>query len=159
MNYFLWGITFVLVLISLIKSKNKTLEALLKAIKKFKAILSVFLLVMIGFALLVTFIPPEIIKENIGSQSGLRGIAISLGFGSVSVLPGFAAFPSCAALKDVGIPYYILGMFSLALMNVGIVTFPLECKFLGFKVALIRNLLAVVVCVVAVIIIKIVFGE
>jgi uncharacterized membrane protein YraQ (UPF0718 family) len=133
--------------------------ALKKATKMFGGIASLFLLVMAGFALLVTYMSPEFIQQYIGAESGLKGIALSLGIGSVSVMPGFAAFPLCVALKNVGIPYYIIGAFSLALMNVGIVTFPIERKFLGFSVALLRNVLAVVVCVIAVIVIKIVFGE
>jgi hypothetical protein len=44
-------------------------------------------------------------------------------------------------------------------MNVGIVTFPIEKKFLGFSVALIRNLIALIICIIAIIIVKIVFGE
>jgi uncharacterized membrane protein YraQ (UPF0718 family) len=159
MNYILWISTGILLVFSLIKSKTKTLQALKKAGKKFTMVIPLFLLVMAGFAIVVTFISPEFIRDNIGNESGIKGIGISLGLGSISVMPGFAAFPLCAALKDVGIPYYILGAFSLALMNVGVVTFPLERKFLGFSVALVRNLMAILVCIVGVIIIKIVFGE
>ncbi|TKG97237.1 permease [Puteibacter caeruleilacunae] len=159
MNIGLWITTGILLLLSLFKSKTKTMQALQKALKKFTNILPLFLLVMAGFAVLITFVSPDFIKQNIGADSGLRGMWVSLGIGSISVLPGFAAFPLCGALKDVGIPYYILGAFSLSLMNVGVVTFPLEKKFLGLSVALIRNLLSLVVCVIAVILIKIVFGE
>ncbi len=159
MNYLIWILTAVLLILSLIKSKAKTREALIRATKKFNSIISLFLIVMIGFALLVTYISPQFIQDYIGRDSGLRGIGISLGLGSVSVMPGFAAFPLCAALKKVGIPLYILGAFSLSLMNVGIVTFPLEKRFLGFSVALTRNILCLLICILATLIFKIVFGE
>jgi uncharacterized membrane protein YraQ (UPF0718 family) len=159
MNIFLWITTAVLLIFSLIKSKEKTISALSIALKKITSVLSIFLLVMAGFALIVTFVPAEILQKYIGIESGVKGVALSLGLGSVSVLPGFAAFPLCAALKGEGIPYYIIAAFSLSLMNVGIVTFPIEKKFLGMRVALIRNLIALVVCVIAVIVVKIVFGE
>lgn len=159
MNIALWIITAGLLIFSFINSKEKSKIALKKAFNKFTNILSLFLLVLAGFALIVTFLSPEFLQEYIGIKSGIRGIAISLGFGSISVMPGFAAFPLCAALKGEGIPYYIIAAFSLSLMNVGIVTFPLEKKFLGFSVALIRNLTAFIICIIAVIIFKIVFGE
>jgi len=159
MNITLWIITAGLLIFSLTKSREKTIKALKKAFKKFTDILSLFLLVMAGFALIVTFLSPEFLQEYIGTESGINGIAISLGLGSISVMPGFAAFPLCAALKGEGIPYYIIAAFSLSLMNVGIVTFSIEKKFLGFSVALIRNLIAIIICIIAIIIVKIVFGE
>jgi len=159
MNIALWVITTGLLIFSLVKSREKTIAALKKAFNKFTAILSLFLLVMAGFALIITFLSPEFLQEYIGTESGIKGIAVSLGLGSISIMPGFAAFPLCAALKGEGIPLYIIAAFSLSLMNVGIVTFPIEKKFLGFSVALIRNLIALIICIIAVIIVKIVFGE
>jgi len=159
MNIFLWITTAGLLILSLIKNKKKTISALRIALKKFTSILSVFLLVMAGFALIVTFVPTELLQKYIGIESGIKGIALSLGLGSISVMPGFVAFPLCAALKGKGISYYIIAAFSLSLMNVGIVTFPIEKKFLGLSVALLRNLIALIVCIIAVIIVKIVFGE
>jgi len=159
MNIFLWISTTGLLIFSFIKSKEKSILALKKALKKFSSILSLFLLVMASFALIVTFVPAEMIQKYIGIQAGVKGIALSLGIGSVSVMPAFAAYPLCAALKGEGVPFYIIVAFILSLMNVGIVTFPIEKKFLGVRVALLRNLIALIVCVIAVIIIKFIFGE
>ncbi len=159
MNIFLWIITLLLLSLSFLTNKEKTLNALKIAIKKFLSILPLFLIVMVGFALIVTFIPPNLLQKYIGTESGITGIILSLGLGSITVMPGFAAFPLCAALKGEGIPYYIIAAFSLSLMNIGVVTFPIEKKFLGLSVALIRNILALIICIIAVIIIKIVFGE
>jgi hypothetical protein len=64
-----------------------------------------------------------------------------------------------AALKMQGIPYFIIAGFVLSLMNVGIVSFPLEQKFLGTKVAIIRNLLGLFVSILVLIIIKLIFNE
>jgi len=159
MNIFLWIVTAGLLILSFIKSKEKSIFALKIALKKFSSILPLFLFVMASFAVVVTFIPVEIIYKYIGIESGIKGIALSLGLGSISVMPGFAAFPLCAGLKQEGIPFYIIAAFSLSLMNIGIMTFPIEKKFLGVRVALLRNLIALIVCVIAVIIVKLVFGE
>jgi len=159
MNIALWLITGILLIFSSAKSKEKTISALITAYKKFVKILPLFLIVMAGFALVVTFLSPQIIKKYIGAESGIRGIAISLGLGSVSMMPGFAAFPLCAALKGEGIPFYILAAFSLSLMNVGIVTFPIEKRFIGSTVGIIRNFVGLLICIIAVIVFKIVFVE
>ena len=159
MNIALWSVTAILLIISLIKSREKTKMALKKAFKKFSMILSLFILVIAGFALVITFLSPEFIQHHIGSESGLQGILISLGLGSISLMPGFAAYPLCAALRGEGIPYYIIAAFSISLMNVGIVTFPIEKKFLGTSVAVVRNLSALIITVIAIIIVKMVFGE
>jgi len=159
MNIVLWIFTAGFLILSFVKSKEKTISALQKGYYKLINILPLFLLVMAGFALIVTFVSPELIQKYIGVGSGVKGIATALGLGSIAVMPGFAAFPLCAALKGEGIPFYIIAAFSLSLMNVGIVTFPIEMKFLGLTVAVIRNVLALLVCIIAVIIVKIIFGE
>ena len=159
MNIALWILTVGLLIFSFIKSKEKTILAVRKAYDKFGKILPLFLLVMAGFALIVTFISSELLQKYIGVESGIKGIATALGLGSISIMPGFVALPLCAALKIKGVPYYIIAALSLSLMNVGIVTFPIEKKYLGFSVAIIRNILAFLVCVIAVFIIKIIFGE
>jgi uncharacterized membrane protein YraQ (UPF0718 family) len=159
MNLVIWILTAVLLTFSFIKSREKTILAVKKAYKKLLKILPLFLQVMAGFALVITFVSPQIMQRFLGSESGIKGVAAALGIGSISVMPGFAAFPLCAALKAEGIPYYIIAAFSLSLMNVGVVSFPIEKKYLGTSVAVVRNVLAFIISVIAVIIVKLVFGE
>ena len=159
MNIGLWSLTIILLSISFIKSKKKTVMALKKAYNKIKNMLPLFLFVMAAFAFIITYVPSEVIEEYIGVKSGILGVVTALGLGSVSVMPGFAAFPLCAALRLEGVPFYIIAALSISLMNIGIASFPLEKKYLGTKVAVTRNILALVVTVIAIMIIKIVFGE
>jgi uncharacterized membrane protein YraQ (UPF0718 family) len=159
MSYALWIITALAVILSFIKDKNKSLHALKIGAKKFLNILPLFLVIMAAFAISMTFIPSEALGKIIGKESGLVGVIISLSVGSISVMPGFAAYPMGAALKMQGIPYFIIAGFVLSLMNVGIVSFPLEQKFLGTKVAIIRNLLGLFVSILVLIIIKLIFNE
>ncbi len=159
MNYSLLILTVGLLAFSFSKSRETTILALRKAYVKFAKILPRFLLVMAGFALIITFISPESMRNYIGVQSGIKGVATALGIGSLSIMSGFAAFPLCAALKAEGIPYYVIAAFSVSLMSVGIVTFPIEKKFLGTSVAIIRNVLAFFVTIIVVIVVKMVFGE
>ncbi len=159
MGISLWITTIILLTLSFIKSREKTLLALKTALKKFTSIITLFTTVMIAFAIVVTYIPAGTLQKYIGIDSGINGILIAFLLGSISVMPGFAAFPLCAALKAEGIPYYIIAAFSLTLMNVGLVTFPIEKKFLGFSVALVRNILALFICIITVIIVKFIFAE
>jgi len=159
MNIGLWILTTVLLLLSFIKDKKKTILAGKKAGKKMLKMSVIFFFVMALFSLALAFMPPELLNDYIGQKSGLKGIFIALGFGSISVMPGFIAFPLGATLRAQGVPYYIIGAFTISLMTIGFVTFPLEKKFLGIKVAVIRNFLSLIVTIIAAIIIKMVFGE
>ena len=62
--------------------------------------------------------------------------------GSVTLVPGFVAFPLAAALIESGAGLMQIAVFISTLMMVGIVTIPLEIKYFGKKAALIRNSLA-----------------
>lgn len=159
MNTALWIFTAAALIFSYIKSKDKTQKAMKIALKKFANVMSLFLIVLAGFSIIITFLSPEFIQKYIGTESGLRGIAVSLGLGSISLLPGFAAFPLCAALRSEGIPYYIIAAFSLSVMNVGILTFPIEKKFIGLPAALLRNFLALGMCLITIVIVRMVFAD
>jgi uncharacterized membrane protein YraQ (UPF0718 family) len=159
MNLIIWILTAVLLTFSFLKSTEKTISALKKAYKKLGKILPLFLQVMAGFALIITFVSPQIMQRFVGAESGIKGVAAALGIGSISVMPGFAAFPLCAALRAEGIPFYIVAAFSISLMNVGVVSFPIEKRFLGTSVAVARNVLALSVSIIAVIAVKMIFGD
>jgi len=159
MNIALWSLTIILLSISFYKSKKKTVMALKKSYNKIKNMIPLFLFVMGAFAVIITYIPTELIEEYIGVKSGYLGVVTALGLGSISVMPGFAAFPLCAALRLQGVPLYIIAALSISLMTIGIASFPLEKKYLGTKVAIARNVLALIVTIITVIIIKITFAE
>ena len=159
MNIGLWIVTAILLIISFIKDKKKTVKALKKAWKKISSIASLFFFIMALTSLAISFIPPELINSYIGKESGFKGVVLALSFGSISVMPGFIAFPLGATLRMQAIPYYIIGAFTLSLMTVGVVTFPLEKRFLGTKTAIIRNLLSLIISIITAIAIKIAFGE
>ena len=62
--------------------------------------------------------------------------------GSITLIPGFVAFPLAAALMDNGAGIMQIAAFISTLMMVGIVTLPLEISYFGKKTALLRNGLA-----------------
>jgi hypothetical protein len=64
--------------------------------------------------------------------------------GSVTLIPGFIAFPTAAMLLGRGAGYMQMAAFISTLMMVGIVTLPAEISYFNRKTAALRNILAYV---------------
>ena len=141
-NYILYGITAALLIFSFIKDKEKTKKSLKKAWKAFENILPEFLVVILLVGVLLAVANPEIISNVIGADSGWTGVVIASVVGSITLIPGFVAFPTAAMLLQNGAGYMQIGAFISTLMMVGIVTMPVEIKYFGKRLAILRNLLA-----------------
>ena len=141
-TYILYGVTILLLVISFIKSKQKTKKTFKKAWKMFENILPQFLgvILLVGFAL--AFLDTQTISKLIGSDSGWLGVAAASAIGAVTLIPGLIAFPTAALLVAGGAGYMQIGAFISSLMMVGVVTVPVEIKYFGKKFTIIRNLLA-----------------
>ena len=113
--------------------------ALIKAWKAFENILPQLLTIflIIGFALAV--FPPETIRKLLGSESGFWGVLAAAVIGSVTLMPGFVAFPLAAALLKSGAGYMQLAAFVSTLMMVGVITIPIERKTFGLRATIVRN--------------------
>lgn len=130
--------TFALIL-SFIKSKEKTKIALKKAWKSFENIMPQFLTILVIIGIMLAVLTPEQISRMIGSESGWVGVMIASIIGAVTLVPGFVAFPLAAALLKSGAGYMQIAAFISTLMMVGIVTLPVEMKYFGKKASIIRN--------------------
>lgn len=147
-----------LLLLSFFKDKKKTKMALLKAWKSFENILPQFLSILIIIGIMLAVLSPDTISKLIGQQSGWIGMIIAAVIGSITLIPGFVAFPLAAALLNSGAGFMQIAVFISALMMVGIVTLPLEIKYFGKKAAILRNSLAFVFSFVVAIVIGVVLG-
>jgi len=83
--------------------------------------------------------------DIISHANGAAGMAAAALVGSVLMLPGFIVFPLCGVFARAGVPYFILSALTTTMMMVGVVTFPMEKSYLGFKPALVRNLIGFVI--------------
>lgn len=142
MNWVLYTAALLLLLISWLKDKGKTRKALQKAWKAFENILPQFLVIILLVGLLIAILNPEVISRLLGSTSGVIGILSAAIVGSITLIPGFIAFPTAALLLENGAGYMQIGAFISALMMVGVITFPLEKSYFGTKITLLRNSLA-----------------
>jgi len=118
--------------------------AIKKACKSFENILPQFLSILIIIGIMLALLNPEMISRLIGRQTGLLGIVLASLIGSITLIPGFVAFPLAAALLKSGAGLTQLAVFISTLMMVGIVTIPVEIKYFGKKATILRNALAYV---------------
>lgn len=124
----LYSITLAGLLVSYIKNKQKTKKALKKAYSSLRNILPQFMAVILLIGLLLTLLSPETISKLLGGNTGFIGIMISSVVGSITILPGFIAFPLIAALAGNGAGVAQMAAFASSLMMVGMATAPLESK-------------------------------
>jgi uncharacterized membrane protein YraQ (UPF0718 family) len=141
-NYILYGVTIILLVISYYKDKKKTKRALKKAWKAFENILPEFLTVIMLVGVLLAVLNPQVISKIIGSNSGWFGVVVAALVGAITLIPGFVAFPTAAMLLQNGAGYMQIGAFLSTLMMVGVVTMPVEIKYFGKRLTILRNLFA-----------------
>lgn len=121
------------------KDVTKTRQGLKKAWLAFENILPAFSVVLLLIGILLTVISPAAVTAMIGQDSGFYGMMIAGLIGSVTLIPGFIAFPLAKAVLDMGAGIQQVAVFVSTLMMVGIVTAPLERQFFCMKVMLLRN--------------------
>lgn len=141
-NGFLYIVCIVFLIISFLKSREKTKKALIKAWKSFENILPLLLGIIFIVGILIAVLNAQVISKLIGSNSGFIGVAISSTVGAITLIPGFIAFPTAALLLENGAGYMQIAAFISSLMMVGIVTLPMEFKYFGKKISIVRNILA-----------------
>ncbi|PNE23457.1 permease [Mesotoga sp. Brook.08.YT.4.2.5.1] len=138
----IYAVTGLLLLVSLIKSRKKTLLALKKAWISFERILPELIAIMLFVGLLIALLNPETISQLLGESSGVWGLMIASIVGSITLIPGFVAFPTAAILVDNGAGITQIALFISTLMMVGVATFPVEKKYFGSRLTIIRNVMA-----------------
>ena len=157
--YYLYSITGLALLISVIIDRKKTTAAIKISYKKFVNILPAFLIMLIFVSLVLFFVPDKMISNYLGNNDKITGIALASLFGSITLMPGFIAFPLCGILLEKGVSYMVLAAFSTTLMMVGILTYPIEKEYFGVKVTIIRNLISLVIALIIALSIGIFYGE
>lgn len=141
-TYILYALAIVGLVFSFIKDRKKTKLALMKALKSFENILPQFLSILVIIGLAFAILTPETIQKLLGANSGVWGVLAASLVGSITLIPGFVAFPLAAALLHSGAGYMQIAAFVSTLMMVGIVTIPMEMKTFGKRVTIIRNVSA-----------------
>lgn len=142
-TYILYGLAFVLLIVSFIKDKKKTRMALKKGWMSFKKIMITLIPLFMFIGIILTLVTPDQIKMIVGDESGIMGVLAALLVGSIAFIPSFLTFPLGAELLANGAGYPQVAALVTALMAVGVVYISAETKFFGGKAVFLRNVFAV----------------
>ncbi len=142
LNIAMYAIVGLLLLLSLIKSKEKTKRALKVAWKSFKG-MAPGLFILVGFVgITLGFITTDMISKLLGESAGIWGTLLAAVIGGTILMPAFVAFPLGATLLNVGATVQTVTAFVSSSVIVGVATMPVESKAFGKKFAILRNALS-----------------
>ena len=157
--HYLYIATALALLASAAVNRAKTYRALQIAARRMAKILVPFLS-MLALVSIVLFLTPErALAAHLSGTNRFMAMALAMALGSVSLMPGFIAFPLSGLLLQQGVPFFVLSAFTTTLMMVGLVTLPLERHYLGTRTAIIRNGIGLVVAVVVALATGLCYGE
>jgi len=108
----------------------------------FLGLLPTVLNVLILVSIFLFLIPQETIIRLLGKNSGALGMMIAAVIGSISLIPAFISYPLASILIKSGVSYRVVAIFITTLLMVGVLTLPIEAKFFGLKVSIMRNTLS-----------------
>jgi len=156
--YSLYIISIISLSISYYFSKEKTIKSLQIAWKKFSKILPGYLklLIILSFVLLIS---DDLIIRYLGGSGSLLGIILGLITGSITMMPGFIAYPLSGILLEKGVSYMVIASFITTLMMVGVVTYPVEKEYMGKKATIVRNIASFIIAANIAIATGILYGE
>jgi len=157
--YYLYSVTGLALLISIIIDRKKTLTAIKISYKKFINIIPAFLTMLILVSIVLFFVSDRMISTYIGNNDKYIGVIVASLFGSIALMPGFIAFPLCGILLKKGVSYMVLSSLTTTLMMVGILTYPIEKEYFGVKVTIIRNVISFFIALIVSLSIGIFFNE
>lgn len=135
-------VALILLIISIIKSTSKTKQAVKFARNMFiNTIIEVIgVMAIVGFVL--ALLPPELIKDLLGSSNKILSSIYGALIGTVTIMPAFIAFPLSKSLYISGAHLVAIASFLTTLTMVGLATFPIEVRHFGKKFTIIRNVIS-----------------
>ncbi len=155
----LYIITGSAISVSFIINRKKTFKALKIAFKKFIEIIPSFISMLILISIILFFVPDTVISKYLSGNNMLLSVFFASVFGSITLMPGFIVFPLCGILLQKGVSYMVLSAFTTTLMMVGVITFPIERRYFGTKITIIRNIISLGIAIIVALITGIIFGE
>ncbi len=158
-TYILYIATAIALVASLIADRQRTKKGIMIGLRRLAKIAPSFLVMLVLISFVLFLLPEGTIAEYLGADRRISGILIATLIGSLTLMPGFIAFPLAGILRAKGVPYMTLAAFTTTLMMVGVLTFPIEQKCFGTKVAVIRNVLSLLIALAVTLAAGLLFGE
>lgn len=141
-SFFLYSATVILFLLSYKKDKKKTKKAFIKGVKSLENILPQFLGIVISVGLILAILTPETIRGILGTNSAFLGIILSALIGTIVMMPTFVAFSTADMLINNGAGMSQVAALVSTLTLIGLITIPLEAKYIGKRATVYRNIIA-----------------
>ena len=156
--YTLYYIAGFAVLISFLADRKKTFKGLKVGWKKFSKILGTYLklLIILSFILLIS---DQFIINYLGGQAPFIGMIMGLIIGSITMMPGFIAYPLAGILVSKGVNYMVVAAFITTLMLVGVATYPVEKEYFGIKATIWRNIAGFIISAMIAVATGVLYGE
>lgn len=154
----LYIVTVIALITSFFSNRQKTLKGLKIAWKKFSKVLPSYvkLLIILSVVLLIS---DKIIIQYLGDSSKWVGLALGLILGSITMMPGFIAYPLAGILLEKGVSYMVISGFITTLMMVGVVTYPVEKEYFGARATILRNGVSVFIALIIAFATALFYGE
>ncbi|MDO5724804.1 MAG: permease [Tissierellia bacterium] len=134
-----WIMTLSFLLISFLKDKAKTKDALKMAFGLGKGMVLNILVIIFIIGIILTVLPPESIAQTVSQHSVFISTIGAALFGTITLVPAFIAFPLAGKLMLGGVNIMPIVSFLTTLTMVGVVTMPLEREEFGNKFTIVRN--------------------
>lgn len=135
----LYIMAVTLLIVSYTRDKKKTKIALKKAWTSFEGVMPQFLGIIFVIGITLATINPEMISKITGKESGWLGVLISAILGAITMMPTFVAFSTANTLLQNGGGYAQVAALVSTLTLVGVITYPMESKYIGKRGAFLRN--------------------
>lgn len=142
----LWGLAGTGTLVSFLRDRKRTFQALRTSLKSFRALLPVLMGMVALIGLILAALPPGLITKVFQMHSP-AGYALVALVGTVITLPGPVAFPLAGTLAKRGAELGLIATFITTLTMVGTVTAPAEIAHFGRRFTLVRQLASLVLAV------------
>ena len=155
----MYALTALALVVSFSLNRGKTLKALKIALKQFLKILPAFLIMLILISIVLFMIPDQLITDYLGHKNLSVALLFAALFGSITIMPGFIAFPLSGILLGKGVPYMVLSAFTTTLMIVGVLSYLVEKAYFGTQVTIMRNAISFFIALVVALVTGLVFGE
>ena len=135
----IYSLLAVGLIVSFIKSKEKTMKAFKIAGMAFSKTAPSMLIVLGIVGLTLGILTPETISRLVGAEAGIMATLIASVLGAITLIPSLVAFPLAGSLLRAGATAMTISAFVTSLVMVGVVTAPMEMKELGKKFTLLHN--------------------
>lgn len=135
----IYGLLAAGLIVSFIKSKEKTKAAFAVAGKALLKTAPSILTVLGIVGLTLSVLTPEKIAALLGAKAGFSATIFASLLGAITLIPSLIAFPLAGSLLRSGATVITISAFITSLVMVGLVTTPMEVKSLGKKFTVLRN--------------------